>query len=256
MNTWWRWISLSIGCRGRGEARISAEARVQNCGNSLNALWLSISPPRLQPRSQPCCNTASTSKPPAPPCWSSSAWVQSTHRSHFLCLRWKTICCAVCQVSPQECLKLKCKLVHQSSIQLFLIFTEFCAENLGDFFIFLRRFADEVLESSAESLEHVLTFITVFMGNVERCEPLWCWVLRAFSPVPCGSLFTRNYLPTEWRILICGQSWQRFWRLWCPIWSLRHPALPSLSCSSAKGCSAHIDTLLSLPKPSLLFLWT
>lgn len=51
-------------------------------------------------------------------------------------------------------------------------FTEFFAENMGDFFIFLRRFADEVLESSAESLEHVLTFITVFMGNVDRCEPV------------------------------------------------------------------------------------
>ncbi len=49
--------------------------------------------------------------------------------------------------------------------------TEFFAENMGDFFIFLRRFADEVLESSAESLEHVLTFITVFMGNIDRCEP-------------------------------------------------------------------------------------
>jgi ubiquitin conjugation factor E4 A len=39
---------------------------------------------------------------------------------------------------------------------------------LGDFFVFLRRFADEVLESSADSLEQVLNFITVFMGNVER----------------------------------------------------------------------------------------
>uniref|UniRef100_A0A672QLK0 RING-type E3 ubiquitin transferase n=1 Tax=Sinocyclocheilus grahami TaxID=75366 RepID=A0A672QLK0_SINGR len=47
---------------------------------------------------------------------------------------------------------------------------EFFAENIGDFFIFLRRFADEVLESSAESLEHVLTFITVFMGNVDRMK--------------------------------------------------------------------------------------
>ncbi|XP_046891178.1 ubiquitin conjugation factor E4 A [Hypomesus transpacificus] len=47
---------------------------------------------------------------------------------------------------------------------------EFFAENLGDFFIFLRRFADEVLESSAESLEQVLNFITVFMGNVERMK--------------------------------------------------------------------------------------
>lgn len=47
---------------------------------------------------------------------------------------------------------------------------EFFVENMGDFFIFLRRFADEVLESSAESLEHVLTFITVFMGSVERMK--------------------------------------------------------------------------------------
>lgn len=46
--------------------------------------------------------------------------------------------------------------------------SEFFAENLGDFFIFLRRFADDVLETSAESLEQILNFITVFMGNVER----------------------------------------------------------------------------------------
>lgn len=51
---------------------------------------------------------------------------------------------------------------------LFLCFPEFFAENMGDFFIFLRRFADEVLESSADSLEQVLNFITVFMGNVDR----------------------------------------------------------------------------------------
>ncbi|KAG9348258.1 hypothetical protein JZ751_001993 [Albula glossodonta] len=43
-------------------------------------------------------------------------------------------------------------------------------ENMGDFFIFLRRFADEVLESSADSLEQVLNFITVFMGNVDRMK--------------------------------------------------------------------------------------
>lgn len=42
-------------------------------------------------------------------------------------------------------------------------------ENMADFFIFLRRFADDILESSAESLEHILNFITVFMGSVERC---------------------------------------------------------------------------------------
>ncbi|XP_062376861.1 ubiquitin conjugation factor E4 A [Sardina pilchardus] len=45
---------------------------------------------------------------------------------------------------------------------------EFFVDNLGDFFIFLRRFADEVLETSAESLEQVLNFITMFMGTVER----------------------------------------------------------------------------------------
>lgn len=47
---------------------------------------------------------------------------------------------------------------------------EFFADNLGDFFIFLRRFADEVLETSAENLEQVLSFITVFMGNIERMK--------------------------------------------------------------------------------------
>ncbi|XP_056139800.1 ubiquitin conjugation factor E4 A isoform X1 [Lampris incognitus] len=47
---------------------------------------------------------------------------------------------------------------------------EFFAENLGDFFIFLRRFADEILESSTECLEQILNFITVFMGNVERMK--------------------------------------------------------------------------------------
>uniref|UniRef100_A0A7N6BIV2 Ubiquitin conjugation factor E4 A n=1 Tax=Anabas testudineus TaxID=64144 RepID=A0A7N6BIV2_ANATE len=47
---------------------------------------------------------------------------------------------------------------------------EFFVENLGDFFIFLRRFADSVLETSAENLEQILNFITVFMGNVERMK--------------------------------------------------------------------------------------
>lgn len=47
-------------------------------------------------------------------------------------------------------------------------FSEFFAENMGDFFIFLRRFADDVLETSSENLEQILNFITVFMGNVER----------------------------------------------------------------------------------------
>uniref|UniRef100_A0A3Q4GLZ6 Ubiquitin conjugation factor E4 A n=3 Tax=Pseudocrenilabrinae TaxID=318546 RepID=A0A3Q4GLZ6_NEOBR len=47
---------------------------------------------------------------------------------------------------------------------------EFFAENLGDFFIFLRRFAEDILETSAESLEQILNFITVFMGNVERMK--------------------------------------------------------------------------------------
>lgn len=49
------------------------------------------------------------------------------------------------------------------------LFTEFFADNLGDFFIFLRRFADDILETCADSLEHVLHFVTVFMGDVERC---------------------------------------------------------------------------------------
>uniref|UniRef100_A0A7M4DUS1 Ubiquitin conjugation factor E4 A n=1 Tax=Crocodylus porosus TaxID=8502 RepID=A0A7M4DUS1_CROPO len=47
---------------------------------------------------------------------------------------------------------------------------EFFADNLGDFFIFLRRFADDILETSADSLEHVLHFVTVFMGDVERMK--------------------------------------------------------------------------------------
>ncbi|XP_014805118.1 PREDICTED: ubiquitin conjugation factor E4 A [Calidris pugnax] len=47
---------------------------------------------------------------------------------------------------------------------------EFFADNLGDFFIFLRRFADDVLESCADSLQHVLHFVTVFMGDVERMK--------------------------------------------------------------------------------------
>uniref|UniRef100_A0A3Q3IRV7 Ubiquitin conjugation factor E4 A n=1 Tax=Monopterus albus TaxID=43700 RepID=A0A3Q3IRV7_MONAL len=47
---------------------------------------------------------------------------------------------------------------------------EFFVENLGDFFIFLRRFADSVLETCAESLEQILNFITIFMGNVERMK--------------------------------------------------------------------------------------
>lgn len=48
------------------------------------------------------------------------------------------------------------------------LLTEFFADNLGDFFIFLRRFADDILETSADSLEHILHFVTVFMGDVER----------------------------------------------------------------------------------------
>lgn len=47
-------------------------------------------------------------------------------------------------------------------------FVEFFADNLGDFFIFLRRFADDILETSADSLEHILHFVTVFMGDVDR----------------------------------------------------------------------------------------
>ncbi|XP_034610482.1 ubiquitin conjugation factor E4 A isoform X3 [Trachemys scripta elegans] len=47
---------------------------------------------------------------------------------------------------------------------------EFFADNLGDFFIFLRRFADDILETSADSLEHVFHFVTVFTGDVERMK--------------------------------------------------------------------------------------
>ncbi|XP_036913368.1 ubiquitin conjugation factor E4 A isoform X2 [Sturnira hondurensis] len=47
---------------------------------------------------------------------------------------------------------------------------EFFADNLGDFLIFLRRFADDILETSADSLEHVLHFITIFTGSVERMK--------------------------------------------------------------------------------------
>ncbi|XP_075696261.1 ubiquitin conjugation factor E4 A isoform X2 [Rhinoderma darwinii] len=47
---------------------------------------------------------------------------------------------------------------------------EFFADNLGDFFIFLRRFADEVLETAAETLEQILDFITVFTGSVDRMK--------------------------------------------------------------------------------------
>ncbi|XP_029428286.1 ubiquitin conjugation factor E4 A [Rhinatrema bivittatum] len=47
---------------------------------------------------------------------------------------------------------------------------EFFADNLGDFFIFLRRFADDVLETSADCLEQVLHFITIFTGSVERMK--------------------------------------------------------------------------------------
>lgn len=47
---------------------------------------------------------------------------------------------------------------------------EFFADNLGDFFIFLRRFADDLLETSADSLEHILHFVTVFTGDIDRMK--------------------------------------------------------------------------------------
>ncbi|XP_032905589.1 ubiquitin conjugation factor E4 A [Amblyraja radiata] len=47
---------------------------------------------------------------------------------------------------------------------------EFFAENLGDFFIFLRRFADDILETAGDALEQALNFVSVFMGNVERMK--------------------------------------------------------------------------------------
>ncbi|ELK31953.1 Ubiquitin conjugation factor E4 A [Myotis davidii] len=43
-------------------------------------------------------------------------------------------------------------------------------DNLGDFLIFLRRFADDMLEASADALEHVLHFVTVFTGSIERMK--------------------------------------------------------------------------------------
>ena len=51
---------------------------------------------------------------------------------------------------------------------------------MGDFFIFLRRFADDILETSADSLEHVLHFVTVFMGDVERYVQPRVRALRAY----------------------------------------------------------------------------
>lgn len=56
----------------------------------------------------------------------------------------------------------------QQAAYLGLLFTEFFADNLGDFFIFLRRFADELLETSGDALEHVLDFVAVFTGDVGR----------------------------------------------------------------------------------------
>ncbi|KAH0519549.1 Ubiquitin conjugation factor E4 A, partial [Microtus ochrogaster] len=47
---------------------------------------------------------------------------------------------------------------------------EFFADNLGDFLVFLRRFAEDILETSADSLEHVLNFITIFTGSIERMK--------------------------------------------------------------------------------------
>lgn len=70
-------------------------------------------------------------------------------------------------------------------------FAEFFADNLGDFFIFLRRFADEVLESSAENLEQVLNFITVYMGNVERCSNRV--LLHSLCALVCYALVITSY---------------------------------------------------------------
>lgn len=65
-------------------------------------------------------------------------------------------------------------MIHRQIAHFLIIFgfclPEFFAENLGDFFIFLRRFADDILETSAECLENILNFITIFMGNQERSK--------------------------------------------------------------------------------------
>ncbi|EHB13275.1 Ubiquitin conjugation factor E4 A [Heterocephalus glaber] len=47
---------------------------------------------------------------------------------------------------------------------------EFFADNLGDFLIFLCHFADDILETTADSLEHILHFITIFIGSIERMK--------------------------------------------------------------------------------------
>lgn len=62
------------------------------------------------------------------------------------------------------CLRLMNRCLANSSES----FSEFFADNLGDFLIFLRRFAEDILETSADSLEHVLHFITIFTGSIER----------------------------------------------------------------------------------------
>lgn len=76
-------------------------------------------------------------------------------------------CLVTCSTIILSCSEFLLMVVITSGKCVFCL-SEFFAENLGDFFIFLRRFADDVLETSAESLEQILNFITVFMGNVER----------------------------------------------------------------------------------------
>ena len=45
---------------------------------------------------------------------------------------------------------------------------EFVAENIIDYMLFLRRFRDSMFETIGEKLEHLMTYIMVFMGSPER----------------------------------------------------------------------------------------
>lgn len=143
-------------------------------------------------------------------------------------------------------------LLRYSELKVGFRLSEFFAENLGDFFIFLRRFADDILETSAESLEQILNFITVFMGNVERYVTFSA-VIERWKPFPrCSCCFFK--CPIGWRTLIWEQSLQRCWRLWCPTWSRWLLMLLSQSCFRGRESSAPIDTRLSWPRPSSLCL--
>lgn len=81
---------------------------------------------------------------------------------------WRAFFSILCVIQRQYQHKNICWDFSLTNVLHFVFLPEFFADNLGDFFIFLRRFADEVLETAAESLEQILDFITVFLGNIER----------------------------------------------------------------------------------------